>query len=188
LRDHEGLLPATDPADLLERPSRMRNDINRLATELHDLDPHLVERLYQNVLLLLGRRPGLPEVRAYIAELRVTMDERMLRGLVCLPPVEPPTTAADARRPAAPIVVVGTRVPGGRATRGPGRPSWTRELFWARYRDACARTEPPHTYRSVAPQFLTLDGHRGADPEYLRKLVRRYGLPPELEQDGGQAD
>jgi hypothetical protein len=188
LRDHEGLpVPTTTAVPSLERdPSGMRNDINRLASELQDLDPLVVERLYQNLLLLLGRRPGLQEARAYIAELRVTMDERMLRGLVCLPPVEPPTKAQRAggpRRPAS-IVVAGTRDPGRPATRGPGRPSWTRELFWERYRDACARTSPPHTYRSIAPQFLTLDGHRGADPEYVRKLVRRFGPPPDGRAGG----
>ncbi len=32
---------------------------------------------------------------------------------------------------------------------------------------------------SVAPNFDTLDGVRGIDPDHLRKLARRFGLPPE---------
>jgi hypothetical protein len=66
-----------------------------------------------------------------------------------------------------------------RPTRGPGRPPWTAEKFWARYREACARATPPYTYPSVAPHFEVLDGTRGTDPEYLRKLVRKHGLPPD---------
>lgn len=62
---------------------------------------------------------------------------------------------------------------------GPGRPPWTAEQFWARYRDACARATPPYTHSSVAPEFELLDGTRGTDPEYLRKLVRKHGRPPD---------
>ena len=35
--------------------------------------------------------------------------------------------------------------------------------------------------RSIAPHFETLDGTRGTDPEYLRKLLGRHGMPPALE-------
>jgi hypothetical protein len=65
------------------------------------------------------------------------------------------------------------------ATRGPGRPPWTAELFWTRYQQALGSATPPYTYSAIAPYFETLDGNRGTDPEYLRKLVRRYGLTPE---------
>ena len=68
-----------------------------------------------------------------------------------------------------------------RAARRPGRPGWTDELFWARYQEALDRATPPHTYRSIAPHFETLDGTRGTDPEYVRKLVGRHGLPPAVE-------
>ena len=30
----------------------------------------------------------------------------------------------------------------------------------------------------TAPLFVALDGTEGTSPEYLRKLVRRFGLPP----------
>lgn len=73
---------------------------------------------------------------------------------------------------------------GHRPARGrPGRPPWTAEKFWARYRDACARATPPYTYASVAPHFETLDRTRGTEPDYLRKLVRKHGLPPEWEAE-----
>ncbi|MGC8635400.1 MAG: hypothetical protein ACP5VP_12245 [Candidatus Limnocylindrales bacterium] len=63
--------------------------------------------------------------------------------------------------------------------RPPGRPGWTDEDFWARYQEAQLRAKPPYTYRAIAPHFETLDGTLGTDPEYLRKLVRRHGRPPE---------
>lgn len=61
--------------------------------------------------------------------------------------------------------------------RGRGRPPWTAQLFWARYREAVARVRPPHTYDAVAPHFERLDGTVGTTPDFLRKLVGRFGLP-----------
>ena len=68
------------------------------------------------------------------------------------------------------------RVP--RVRDAPGRPGWTPELFWARYRDALGRADPPHTNASIAAHFEMLDGELGTEPDYLRKLVKRFGLPP----------
>jgi len=67
--------------------------------------------------------------------------------------------------------------PGGRA-RNAGRPGWTRERFWTHYSDAVGRTDPPHTNASIAAQFEMLDGVMGIEPDSLRKLVRRFDLPP----------
>ncbi len=61
--------------------------------------------------------------------------------------------------------------------RGRGRPPWTAQLFWTRYREAVARVRPPHTYNAVAPHFERLDGTIGTTPDFLRKLVGRFGLP-----------
>jgi hypothetical protein len=66
----------------------------------------------------------------------------------------------------------------GQHPRHPGRPGWSRELFWARYRAARGRTDPPHTNASIAANLEMLDGATGTDPDYLRKLVQRFGLPP----------
>lgn len=63
--------------------------------------------------------------------------------------------------------------------RGRGRPPWTAQLFWGRYREAAARARPPHTYDALAPHFERLDGTVGTEPDYLRKLVGRFGLPPD---------
>ena len=60
-----------------------------------------------------------------------------------------------------------------------GRPAWTQELFWTRYRDARDLARPPYTNKSIAPHFELLDGTRGADPDHVRRLVRRFGLPPD---------
>ncbi|MFV2064275.1 MAG: hypothetical protein ACC726_12295 [Chloroflexota bacterium] len=66
-----------------------------------------------------------------------------------------------------------------RRRRRPGRPAWTAELFRARHEDAASRATPPHTYEAVAPHSVALDGTIGTSPECLRKLVRRFGLPPQ---------
>lgn len=66
----------------------------------------------------------------------------------------------------------------GERPRQPGRPAWTRDLFWSRYRDALGRTAPPHTNASIAAHLEMLDGELGTEPDYLRKLVKRFGLPP----------
>jgi len=66
----------------------------------------------------------------------------------------------------------------GQSPRRAGRPGWTHELFWARYRDALGRTDPPHTNASIAAHFEMLDGATGTEPNHLRKLVKRFGLPP----------
>jgi len=73
-------------------------------------------------------------------------------------------------------VAVGT--PSRRAARRKrGRPPWTADLFWTRYREAVARVKRPHTYDAVAPHFERRDGTLGTTPDYLRKLVGRFGLP-----------
>lgn len=64
--------------------------------------------------------------------------------------------------------------------RGRGRPPWTADLFWSRYREAVARARAPHTYDALAPHFERLDGTVGTEPDYLRKLVGRFGLPPDM--------
>jgi hypothetical protein len=58
--------------------------------------------------------------------------------------------------------------------RGPGRPGWTQETFWTRYREAEEGTEPPRTNATVAANFQALDGTIGVDPDYLRRLRRRF--------------
>ena len=71
-----------------------------------------------------------------------------------------------------------SRTPRGGSRRA-GRPAWTSDLFRSRYRDALARTDPPHTNASIAAHFEMLDREMGVEADYLRKLVKRFGLPPE---------
>ena len=56
-------------------------------------------------------------------------------------------------------------------------PGWTPELFAARYRAARERATPPYTDQSIAAHLEMLDGETGTEPDYLRKLVKRFGLP-----------
>jgi hypothetical protein len=151
---------------------RMRGHINRVKAEFPALDPELIELICQNYIVVRRRRPGFKKLRARVLELTSDHDEPTLRGMLGL---RPKTSARLSGRRRAPAVAAGE---GARAVRRSGRPGWTPDLFWARYRQACERVEPPHSFRVVAPHFDTLDGHRGIDPDHLRKLARRFGLPP----------
>jgi hypothetical protein len=135
-----------------------------------------------NLLSVEGRQPSLDEFRAYVDRVSCLGVEALRQEL---------GVAGDGRdgaraRPARPApAAVGPRGPGQAAdaqgivpevgTPRAGRPGWTPELFAARYRVARELAMPPYTYRSVAAHFVMLDGTVGADPDHLRKLVRRFG-------------
>lgn len=169
-------------------PLIMSADIVRVASERPELGEELVQALYQHLVLIEARQPTIDELRDYVDRLS-SLDEHALRQRLGLTarrrrgsrgPAKPghhhsaePGTPAVATRDE----IQATRSGGRRAARGPGRPGWTDELFWSRYQQALDRATPPYTYRAIAPHFETLDGTRDTDPEYLRKLVRRHGLP-----------
>jgi len=173
-------------------PLIMSADIARVAAERPQLGGELVQALYQHLVLIEGRQPSLDELREYVDRLS-SLDEHALRQRLGLMARRKRShdapRAANHRRPAEPATAVIAardgvephRAQRRRLSRGPGRPGWTDELFWARYQEALDRATPPHTYRSIAPHFETLDGTRGTDPEYVRKLVGRHGLPPAVE-------
>ncbi len=142
-------------------PLLMLADIARLSLENPDLDDAVVRAIYQHQVLTTGRQPTLRQAREYIGHLTSHLDDATIRVTLGLPP-------AHAVEPAK---------PGVRARR-PGRPGWTRELFWGRYCDARSRSASPHTYATIAAHFEMLDGEFGTEPDYLRKLVKRFGLPP----------
>lgn len=170
----------------------MSADIARVASERPELGEELVQAVYQHLVLIEGRQPAIDELREYVERLS-SLDEHALRrrlGLVARRKRGPraPTKASRGRstEPERASVATGqtfepTHADPRRAARGPGRPGWTDELFRARYLEALDRATPPYTYRSIAPHFETLDGTRGTDPEYVRKLVGRHGLPPDRE-------
>jgi hypothetical protein len=148
---------------------RMRGHINRVKSEFPTLDPELIERICQHFILVRRSRRTFKKMRAYVVELISDHDEPTLRGMLGMSPKT--NTGASGRRR--------TEIAAGGQSRRPrGRPGWTAELFWDRYREACERAGQPHVYRTIAAHFLMLHGERGTDAEYLRKLVRRYGLPP----------
>ncbi len=157
------MLDYPDPLEALA----MCHDV---AAEL-ELDPALVEAIHAHLLAMDGRPPTRELLAAYVTGLVARIDEETLRERLQLPPIgsEPRVVPAGLSR---------AQETSRQHHRGPGRPGWTAEEFWARWRDACSRSTPPFTPRSVARQFDTLDGNRGTDPDYVRKLVRRYGLPP----------
>ena len=141
----------------------MLADIARLASENPDLDAALVRAIYQHQAMTTGRQPSLRQARVYIDHLTSHLDDATIRVTLGLPPAA--TTVESART-------------GGVRGRRPGRPGWTQELFWAHYGDALARADLPHTNASIAAHLEMLDGELGTEPGYLRKLVKRYGLPP----------
>jgi hypothetical protein len=147
-------------------PLLMLADIARLASEHPDLDAALVRAIYHNQVMTTGRQPTLPQAREYIDRLTSDLDEVTLRATLGL---LSPTGMVAATSPN------DVAMPGQRRA---GRPAWTCALFWARYREARARADPPHTNASIAAQFEMLNGDMGIEADYLRKLVRRFGLPP----------
>lgn len=177
-------------------PLIMSADIARMASERPELDEELIQALYQHLVLIEGRQPTIDELRQYVDRVS-SLDQHNLRRRLGLAarrkrghrvPSEPRRT----RQAESGMMAIATddqeiQLEGAdrrRAVRKPGRPGWTDELFWSRYAQAMQRAAPPFTYRSIAPHFETLDGTRGTDPEYVRKLVRRHGLPP--DQPNGQ--
>ena len=153
----------------------MRNHIKRMRAEFPALDADVIERIYEMLVVALSRQPTEDELRARVAELS-RYDDATLRAMLWLPPKQGVRASGGGHGPADPPDAADRD--GARAVRRPGRPGWTTALFRARYREACDRSSPPHSFGSVAPNFDTLDGHRGIDPDHLRKLARRFGLPP----------
>jgi hypothetical protein len=123
-----------------------------------------VRAIYQHQVFTTGRQPTLRQARAYIDHLTARLDDATIRVTLGLPPV------AKARKPSSGAPVAHPRTA--------GRPGWTPELFWTRYRDALGRADPSHTNASIAAHLEMLDGELGTEPDYLRKLVKRFGLPP----------
>ena len=145
-------------------PLLMLADIARLASEHPDLDEALVRAVYQHQAMTTGRQPTLRQARAYIGHLTTRLDDATIRVTLGLPPVTKARTSSSGAPVARP--------------RRAGRPGWTHELFWTRYRDALGRADPSHTSASIAAHLEMLDGETGTEPDYLRKLVRRFGVPP----------
>jgi hypothetical protein len=74
-----------------------------------------------------------------------------------------------AQGPAAELPEAG---PDGRL--GPGRPGWAPDVFLEHWREAVDATPSPYTFGAVAANFRQLDGALGIDPEYLRRLRKRF--------------
>lgn len=145
-------------------PLLMLADIARLASDHPDLDEALVRAIYQHQTLTTGRQPTLRQAREYIGHLTTRLGDATIRVTLGLPPVTTVRNSASGTPVAHP--------------RRAGRPGWTQELFWTRYRDALGRAEAPHTNASIAAHLEMLDGELGTEPDYLRKLVKRFALPP----------
>jgi hypothetical protein len=65
----------------------MRNDIERVRSEFPDLEPDLIECIYQQPVVALLRSPTEADLRAPVAELTTRMDHPTLRGSFGLPPM-----------------------------------------------------------------------------------------------------
>lgn len=157
-------------------PLLMLADIALLEAERPDLDVVLIAAIYHHLLGIEERQPTLDEFRVYVDRVSCLGEEALRQELGVVEigrdwirgrPGGPASTADGTPSPgtdAAPVDA--PRL---------GRPGWTVELFAARYQAAKQRATPPYTYRSIAAHFEMLDGTAGADPDHLRKLVRRYG-------------
>lgn len=148
-------------------PLLMSAHITLVEAERPDLDVVLIAAIYHHLLGVEGRQPTLREFRKYVDRVSCLGAEALRQELGV---AGAPRDAARARP--------GSPAPAALESPRAGRPGWRPELFTARYRGARERAVPPHTYRSVAAHFVMLDGTVGADPDHLRKLVRRFGAPP----------
>ncbi len=154
---------------------RRRADIRRGLEMNPDRDDFIVEGLYAHFVAVQKRQPEGDEFPEYVHLISSTHEWLELWELFSSSsPLTDEEKEARLRR-VAPRMAVPTAAP---LSHQPGRPGWTAELFWARYHDACEHADLPLTYRSIAQHFVALDGTQGTSPEYLRKLVRRFGRPP----------
>ncbi len=172
-------------------PLLMSADIARVAAERPELGDELVAALYQHLVLIEGRQPTVDELREYVDRVSC-LDQDTLRQRLGLAPRRRrgrrPRAVAPAPDPRA-LSLTTRPAPSRSAARHRGRPGWTPELFAARYRAARERATPPYTDQSIAAHLEMLDGETGTEPDYLRKLVKRFGLPAtaadEMRADSG---
>lgn len=158
-------------------PLIMSADIARVASERPELDQDLVQALYQHLVLIQGRQPTIDELREYVDRVS-SLDQDTLRQRLGLAPRRARGRRSHAVEPATPRATHATLPASSRsAPRHRGRPGWTPELFAVRYRAARDRATPPYTDQAIAAHLEMLDGETGTEPDYLRKLVKRFGLP-----------
>jgi hypothetical protein len=156
----------TDPLLLLA-------DVATIVAEHPHLDEALVRAIYQHQVLSSGEQPSLQEARLYLRHLTRRLEEDRLRAMLGLDAPTPP--ASRRRRAVATTAVVpGPQPPS--VTRSPGRPGWNQALFWQRFAQAAQHAASPAA-ADVAQHFEMLDGAVGTDPEYVRKLLKRFGRP-----------
>jgi hypothetical protein len=158
-------------------PLLMSADIARVAAERPELDEDLLGAIYQHLVLIEGRQPTVDELREYVDRVSC-LDQDTLRQRLGLAPRRvrgrrSRTGAPSAQRATPATPLASPR----RAARHRGRPGWTPELFATRYQAARGRATPPYTDQSIAAHLEMLDGETGTEPDYLRKLVKRFGLP-----------
>ncbi len=165
-------------------PLIMSADLARVAAERRDLDEELVAALYQHLVLIEGRQPTVEELRDYVDRVSC-LDQDMLRQRLGLGPRRARGRRTRVAAPPDPLATSRSPRPMSSRTsaRHRGRPGWTPELFAARYRAARERATPPYTDQSIAAHLEMLDGATGTEPDYLRKLVKRFGLPSDAADE-----
>jgi hypothetical protein len=134
------------------------------------LSHELVARLREHLTGIHEKPPDREDLGLYAAYGAEHLGEGGLRLYLEMP--------ADPDRPATPaarwLVEQMAAEDQAWSKRRPG--TWFDGKFWVAYLDACKRATPPFTSRSVAPHFDTIAGKRGISPDYLRRLIRRFGV------------
>lgn len=148
-------------------------DITAVAAET-GLSDELVTRIHEHLTEIQVKPPTYEDLEVYASYGAEHLGEGGIRHYLEMP--------ADPDHPATPeaLRLLEEWAAEAEALAKPPR-AWTRLAFVLRYVDACMRSTPPHTPRSVAPYFVALDRTHGISPDHLRRLVRRFGLPLRLE-------
>ena len=157
-------------------PLLMSADIARVAAERPELDEQLLGAIYQHLVLIEGRQPTIVELREYVDRVPVSTRTRCASGSASL----------LAGRAAAGPERLSRRPEGRRLPRCRRRPAATRGTGTARLDVRVVRDPVPRRPRAgdaavhrQVDRGAPRDARRrvGTEPDYLRKLVKRYGLP-----------
>jgi hypothetical protein len=154
----------------------MRRHIERVGAEFPTMEPDLMERIYEQLVVALLRQPTEDEYRARVAELS-RFDDATVRCLHGLSPKSGARASGGRRRTAVPVPA--ETAAGGRQ-RHPGRPKGTRSVSRDQIIEAFQTFRAMHHRRPTQVQ-LAANLKPPVAVRTLQALLAGYGLPWPIE-------